>query len=306
MASEVQSMRLRWSEKEGLREVRSAVQDAGMDERLRTGLWNALWVSFISGLRVESDEYSSPEVNRQYRPFLNSLWHNCLVWPLNSMPPPFAPAAVQAELQKHFLKCDWRDAYEMLAFCAQNLPATAQVLVQMSNDVLEREMSAWHFLGNDLVRVMTEPEMKTIAQALDDAGPYAEVQEQLRKALALFSSREKPDHHNAIKEAVSAVETLGRLIVHDEKITLGASLHQMKTAKKLKPLAIHDAVLDSFGQLYRYASDEGMIRHAAKPPSHRTVGFAEAQMMLGACASAISYLIAKANAGRIPLTMEAP
>ena len=68
--------------------------------------------------------------------------------------------------------CDWRDVYEIIQYCAHHLPPReAQTLVDEANRVLEREKSAWQFIGRDLVRRIADREVKALADAWADSQP---------------------------------------------------------------------------------------------------------------------------------------
>ena len=103
----------------------------------------------------------------------------------------------------------------------------------------------------------------------------------------MLSDRKTPDYRNAIKEAISAVESACQAVSGKQKGTLPDCL---KALKDKKPL--HPAFEQALGKLYAFTSDEGGIRHAlsedATPPS-----YADAKFMIVASSAFVNYLCTK-------------
>ena len=72
--------------------------------------------------------------------------------------------------------------------------------------------------------------------------------------------------------------------------TLGPALTAL--AKKHK---IHGALQSGFSSLYGFTSDAKGIRHSLLEKAEAEVDEVDAQYMLGACASFVSYLLARAR-----------
>jgi hypothetical protein len=283
-----------WSEKEGLREVRQEIQSDGMDDALRTGLRNALHIAFL-GKIAEHRAIGGAGIFSRYRPALTGLWHDCLKWPIHELPT--SSGKVVSLLMRHMRLCDWRDVYDIVHYCVHHLPAPeAEQLAAVANRVLEREKSAWHFVGPDLVRRIADTEIKAIEDAWADSQPFREVHQQLRTAVAEFSSRDQPNYAHCIKEAISAVETLARLIVGDPDTSLGKALDAIRQSRKPD---VHPALLGAIDKLFGYASNKGLVRHGAKPGEEGEVTMAEAQLMLVACHAVVSFLIARGQEDKV-------
>src|SRR2546421_5002675 len=80
----------------------------------------------------------------------------------------------------------------------------------------------------------------------------------LDRALELLSDRVAPDFRNFIKESISAVEALSRLLTGDPKATLGKALESLEKSLKIE---LHHNLKDAFKNLYWYTSDAEGIRH---------------------------------------------
>jgi hypothetical protein len=118
------------------------------------------------------------------------------------------------------------------------------------------------------------------------------VQEHIRAALACLSDRENPNYRNAIKESISAVESVCKLVGGEK--TLGAALKAIRDK-----IQLHPALEKGFNALYGYTSDEGGIRHALLAES--TVDSTDARFMLVACSAFVNFIIAKASGAEIKI-----
>ena len=110
----------------------------------------------------------------------------------------------------------------------------------------------------------------------------------LNQSLTLLSDRQNPDYRNSIKESISAVESICKIITQDDKATLGKALKIIEDKHGL-----HAALKGSLSQLYGYTSDADGIRHAMSGESN--LSYIDAKFMLVACTNFINYLIEKAK-----------
>lgn len=103
----------------------------------------------------------------------------------------------------------------------------------------------------------------------------------------MLSDKKKPDYRNSIKESISAVESLAKIITKNDKTTLGQALKEIESKHN-----IPSSLKTAFSALYGYTSDEGGIRHSLIETGV-TVDIEEARFMLIACSAFINYLISK-------------
>jgi hypothetical protein len=121
------------------------------------------------------------------------------------------------------------------------------------------------------------------------ASPFNAVNLHLENALKLMSDKTDPDYRNSIKESVSAVEAVCKLITKNEKTDLSGALAAIEAQGKV---ALHPALRRAFLNLYGYACDADGIRHAFKDEKVNS-DFDEAKFMLVACSAFVNYLISK-------------
>ena len=116
----------------------------------------------------------------------------------------------------------------------------------------------------------------------------------MRNALDLLSNRKSPDYRNPIKESISAVEAICKIITGKQKATLGGALKEIE--KKIK---LHPALKNAFNSLYGYTNDAEGIRHALLDKS--SLSFEDAKFMLVSCSAFTNYLISKASKAGIKI-----
>ncbi|HLF71216.1 MAG TPA: hypothetical protein VI759_03595 [Dehalococcoidia bacterium] len=126
--------------------------------------------------------------------------------------------------------------------------------------------------------ILSDPEL---------AGPS----EQFQDALRYYNARPKPDLDNAVKEAISAVEGLTRILLNDPKIVLSKALLEIRQKK-----GVHPALVEIIAKVYAYRGDVEGIAHGATAPSQIT--FADAEFVIGSAGNAIIYLARLFGRGR--------
>lgn len=110
--------------------------------------------------------------------------------------------------------------------------------------------------------------------------------EHFEKALRALNTRPKPDVENCVKDAVSAIESVGRIIVNDDKAMLSNIIKSMaKDGTIPKPL---DEVIQ---KIYAYRGDQPGVAHGLVGTSKVTID--EAEFVLAISAAIIIYLVKK-------------
>ena len=154
------------------------------------------------------------------------------------------------------------------------------------NDLFEREYVGYRFITGKIVPITDKIEMEEIEKAVQT--PFEGARAQLQKALGFLSDREHPDYKNCVKESISAVESVCKVLANDPKAELGKALKSLIA----NGLNIHGSLKSAILALYGYASDEGGIRHAERE-TESTVTFEEAKFMMVTCSAIVNYLVAE-------------
>ena len=143
--------------------------------------------------------------------------------------------------------------------------------------------------GDTIAPVATSAEVDALESGLSSArsagitGAYSHLRSAIEAATA-------GKYSDCIREAIHGVEAVA-VTLAPGSTELGPALSKLEANG-----AIHGAMKTAFRSLYGYASDEKGIRHSLLDQDAAKVDEADALFMLGACASFVSYLIAKGRA----------
>lgn len=268
------------------------MQVESIDEDLRNSLWNAVHVFYLSSLYAHLDLESSP--NTSMRVLCIFLWRDYFKKPIDAMPVGCSEAI--KHLRNYFFSCEWNEVYDFLQFLAKNYPndETSSKFKEFCNAMLKRELSGYRFIGDVIAPITSEQEIAEIEEALTHKGPLQLIAIHLQSALDLLSDKESPDYRNSIKESISAIETICKLITKNEKASLSQAI-KVITDK----IELHSDLQEAFYKLYGYTSDAEGIRHSLmdKPD----LDFEDAKFMLVTCSAFANYLKVKAAKAKIEL-----
>jgi hypothetical protein len=266
-----------FSQRKGLKPVKSVIQVDSMNEDLRNSLWNALVLFYFGNVNIK-------------RNLLALLWVFYFKKPIDLYKSRFT--LVFEETKKYFFSCEWYEVYDLIEFIANNYPDNQVNLnfMQFCNSILERESSAYRFVSGIIAPITSEIEIAQIEESFEKTKSLKGVHAHLKRALELLSDRKDPDYRNSIKESISAVESICKLITGEDKATLGKSLEKIEKEGKIK---IHPALKKAFENLYGYTSDAEGIRHGLLDEPN--LDFEDAKFMLVSCSAFVNFLIGKAS-----------
>lgn len=274
-----------FSERLGLVKPREIIQINSMDESLRTALWNVFYNEIWLPSRMDPRRFN----------IIPSLYKNLFNLPLDEVPQGYESSHLKI-LKECFFDEEWYVVYDVLEIIVKMSFVNTGYVVKLINGVLAKEMSGYRFVNRLLVPISDEEELKAIEDALNIPNTLKAVKSHLADALNKLSDRTDPDYRNSIKESISAVEAICKIISGDEKASLGEAL---KIIKKDAKVEIHSALNEAFSKLYGYSSDADGIRHALlKEPN---IDFEDAKFMFISCSSFINYLIVKCSKAGIEL-----
>jgi AbiJ N-terminal domain 4 len=231
-----------FSQRKGVKPIRETLQIEAMDDDLRAQLWNVLHFCVWD---TEDFMYSSYGGPGRIHKFAESLWFRHFKKPVTSLPD--TPQKIMAVLERQFFDASWNEVYDLLEAVVEI--ARNATLERAINKVLEEELAGYRLVKRQFTDITHPQEIAALEQALaeDQFGPVAQ---HVARALELLSDRKKPDYRNSIKESISAVESLVRILTGNDKATLNDALRVLERKKKL-----HSALRDAFGKLYGYTRD---------------------------------------------------
>lgn len=275
--------KLSFSQRMGL-EIEKAIQKEGIDRELRTALWNIVY-TFSEDVIEDYEE-------RWY--LQNHIWRYFYVLPRDEM----QGNIFNDWTKKFILKKEWNLVYDLVQeyveYFSEKFEYLLEAIIKNINDELEEHNAAYRLVDNLIIPISSQSEVDEIKDVLEKSkSRFANVYTHLSMALKHLSEREKPDYRNSVKESISAVESLCKLISGDSNADLGKALAEIEKEGKIE---LHGALKKGFNRLYDYTSDAG-VRHGMK--SDPNLDVEDARYMLVTCSAFINYLIVKADKAEI-------
>ena len=264
-----------FSERQGLKPTRTALQVEGVDDALRASLWNVLVIVVFDRQGFMQDSAGNPGT---IKGFARQLWYNYYKRPITEIP--FYANQIRDLVQTGFFAAQWNEVYDFLE-CVVALEWSSDLENEINN-VLERELAGYRLIERQFVPVTDELEVVALREALGH-DKFGAVAVHFAQALKLLSDRKNPDYRNSMKESISAVESAARILTGNDKATLGDALKLLE-----KSQGLHPALREGFAKLYGYTSDADGIRHAMMDKSNLSA--ADAKLFLLLCTSFVNYL----------------
>ena len=141
---------------------------------------------------------------------------------------------ILARIKNWYIQSNWYDKYDLIEFIVENHKDKKEVekLTNNLNNILKRELSAYRIISSKITPITSEIEIMEIEKASNS--PIKEVNSHIERAIELFSDRKNPDYRNSIKESISAVETMCKIISKNPKATLNDALNQLANSENIK------------------------------------------------------------------------
>lgn len=278
-----------FSERRGLKKPRIEIQVESMDVSLRNRLWNIFEEYYIANMYVHSVyvDMMRDVIKKFYDSYLKQKTDTA----------PSNHSEIRDFTRKLFSNVDYGGVYDFMEFVVAYYrdEDINGGFMKACNVVLENELSAYRFVGGQITEVTSKEEISEIEEALET--PFKTVNAHLESALKLMSDKKSPNYRNSIKESISAVEAICRMIGNDKDATLGKALDTIEKGSKIQ---LHGALKDAFDHLYGYTSTAEGIRHALLEEKV-SLSFEDAKFMLVSCSAFINYLVSKVSKAGIKI-----
>ena len=276
---------MRFSQRIGKNTVRQSLQIEFIDTTLENRLWNHFLNNFIDKL----DSYSTDEATSFKELVSKIIWTEFFEFKVDEIPSNYDSSVNVSGVIKYiknwFIMAEWFEKYDFIEFISLlNTKTIKSEFTKRCNETLKRELAGYRILDDKIVQITTEEEIQTIEEALSSTSPMKPVETHLKTSLDFFLNRKNPDFRNSVKESISAVESFCKIIINDDKATLGKALNQIGQSDK-----IHGALKNAFSSLYGFTNDAGGIRHALLKDDVK-VEMEDAKFMLVSCSAFINYL----------------
>jgi hypothetical protein len=280
-----------FSDRQGITKPKHVLQADSIDDDLRNGLWEACCEFYIRDF-----DRTGGAVGPIFRAILKELYVDH--FKITSDNIEYLASSEIIKQKELFFGCNWYDVYNYVEFFSGSVSRNFKLgnvrfqdpskhdtaFRHRANFFLEREKSAYRFVGEVIVPISSTTEVQSIEQALGAGDKFAGARTHIEHAVALFGKKPDPDYRNAVKESISAVESTVRIITGDSKATLGDALKKLDAVK-----ALHPAFKQAMDKLYGYTSDEGGIRHSLIDLSK--VDEADAKFMIVACSAFMNFCV---------------
>ncbi len=267
-----------FSQRMGLTPIRNVLQINSMDEALRNSLWNYCYERFFSS------HYYDCEIDKRWvllvcTDFFKKISRNCNIYELVDL------------YEKYFIEAKWYKVYDLLEFLAchedatpydlmKQYPSPQEQYIRGVNDILQREMSGYRFIGTKLTPITSEVEIESIEEAQQNNAASIHI----NAAITLLSDRLNPNYRNSIKESISAVEAVCRK--GTDASTLGQALNELEIRKGFK---LNPQFKKGLEKIYAYTNNKDTgIRHALLD-STEDICFEDAKFMLVLCSAFVNY-----------------
>jgi hypothetical protein len=273
---------MRFSERHGFVEPREALQIGRLDKPTRNRLINYAIVSY---LKHSVAFYLTDDARFTFARLIDEFFKSSIDLATDN------GDVASKMLIKWANDCDWYSLLDLLEFLAQldreekkGLGRRGKRFAAGCNQIFESEKVGYRFVREQVVPIVAENELATVEEALDSEDEFSGVRTHISRALELYSDRRNPDYRNAIKEAISAVESACKVISKKERATLTDALKVIEVKHN-----VHPALREALIKLYGYTSDKQGIRHALIEDT--VVDHAEAKLMLVGCSAFCNYLV---------------
>ncbi|MDU5081212.1 AbiJ-NTD4 domain-containing protein [uncultured Tissierella sp.] len=266
--------------------ISADIQIESLDDRVRTRIYNY----FMENYRTKI-ENSSSRREGFINLFLQEFYLTDYVYDSNYYGSKAETTFFDA-IEDTIYKDHWSNVFTLIEFWAKitlcEMKFNYDDFKNTINAILEIEFVGYRLIDNYIIPISDKIEIESIEKSSNI--PYNEVKKHISKALEKLSDRESPDYENSIKESISSVEAMAKIITTNNKATLGDALKKLEE----KGVNIHPALKKAFSNLYGYTSDESGIRHSLDIGGVDST-FEEAKFMLVACSAFNNYLLSNSK-----------
>lgn len=258
-----------FSERYGYKKIDESLNYQNISPELKNRIWNLFY-----------DIYSNIEYKISLN-FLEFVWEKFFKLRIDELNIASSYSALM-DIKKKFFNLNWYEVYDFVEFVYNETDVKKMWEIGI-NKILEEE-TPYRLIKGYIAALTNKEEINEIEKALEENDKLTQARRHIEKALILFSDRTNPDYENSIKEAISAIETLSKKILKDEKGTLG---------ELIKKVDLHTALKDGINKIYGWTSDEGGLRHGNKPEQKNKDLENESRFMLIFCSALFNYLVSK-------------
>lgn len=274
-----------FSQRMGLKPVAKDIQIDSIDQDLKNGLWNIFKMNLLD--KLSKSKYSGQS---DFQAFCALLWHIYFKKPIDEIPS--YDYECEKIIRDKFFEYSWDEVYDFIEFMLniEIYNFYLEGFIEDINSVLEKEFSGYRIIGRLVCPITNEIEINEIEEAKNQFTPSSGANIHLKNALEKLSDKKNPDYGNSIKESISALESVIRLLTGES--TLGKGLSALSS----KGIEIDPLIKSGMEKFYGFTNNKGSgIRHAIVE-DYQSPDFDDAKLMIVLCSSFINFLMSKSKA----------
>lgn len=273
-----------FSKREGIEPIDIPLQLDGINYELRVMLWNVFYNRIFQ-------YYEDINTFTDYDSALRLIWYVHLKKPIDEYDMK-SQLQIKSIYKSIFFNGKWNKIYDFFEYLLTtnlgSIHIDADGLSDSLNRHLKNESAGYRVLAYKFVKIINKEEIDEIKNTFNQTQEdiFRPIQEHLSTSIKLISNRTEPDYRNSIKESISMVESISRIISPNSN-TLGKALKNIKETDD-----IPNVLIEAFEKLYGYTNGKDGIRHSIMDSS-TVVKKEEAQFFLISCSAFTNYLIEK-------------
>lgn len=197
-------------------------------------------------------------------------------------------------IEELIMKCDWWRFYDICELMFQLLDSRApfygEEFSKQVNALLIDEQLGFEIRDGKVEKVgsgFVDSRIKEARYLLKEP-EFKGADKHFEKALKAINTRPNPDVENCVKDAVAAIESVGRIIVKDDKAMLSNIIKDL-AKKEVIPKPLDEAIQ----KINAYRGDQPGVAHGLVGVSKVTID--EAEFVLAMSAAIIIYLVKKSK-----------
>lgn len=267
-----------FSDRIGITKPKTVLQVDQIDSDLRAGIWQAC----LEGPFRVKEFYRRDD--EHFSSIIETIYVDHFKRPVDEIP--VYSGDVLKSMRPLIFDAEWWKVYNFIEFL---LPFYNENFHKRLSFFLEREKSAYRIIDDRLIQITDTSEIAALQEAATLSDKFSSPRQHLASARDLFSQKPNADYRNSIKESISAVEAIVRILTGSDKATLGEALKLLDSR-----MPIHGALKDAMSKLYGYTSDAGGIRHALTEGGQE-IDEAEAKFMLVTCSAFVNFCVQRSS-----------
>jgi hypothetical protein len=235
-------------------------------------------------------------MQKDYRIINKLIWAHYFIEPIDYFPT--RNNLMAKKIREHILYSTWYKIYHFFEFVFENLGEEGSLFKRREfatyiNAKLRQHNSAYTLTNGKFIPITNNKEIEEIKRTQDLSQKYSltGIQQHLNSSIELLSKKPIPEYRSSIKESISMVEVISRIIEPTEN-TLGKALNKLDKGGK-----INGTLKSGFEKMYAYTNDKNGIRHALM--DDESVGIEDAKFFLISCSAFTNYLIEKSIKSKI-------